>query len=771
MSLSVGDHVKVTEDRQFLRDVFEQSESLTWQQRFAGLAGMVGRVENTRFGEAQINVSGHPTLWIPEFVLEKTTASVSELASLFESSSRRGPPRVGMRVRVKPSVSSPKYGWGSVTESSVGTLKSIDGSKCTVNFPEQSDWLAALDEVEEMPSSSAASAGAGAGGAAPALSIGSSGFSIGTRVCVSKSCTTPSYGWGSVSHGFIGIISSLSSSNVTIDFPKHKSWMGKQDELQVLPPLAVGNAVQVTSDRKALSEAFSENSSVSSSETKMGLLGAVGTLNSIRGHAVFVKFPRVRDPLSFPPLALFPASAAGASSSSVADNVPAVGAKVRVKPGVVPSFGWGSVSASSVGTLKAITGPNKCTIDFPEQSNWAGQLSELEVIREKAPVVVGARVHVKPGIEAPKYGWGRIDSSSIGTVTKIAGSIITIDFPSQTGWSGDLSELETVEDGSGASTSPFTSSKPISVGARVMVDPTLSSPAYGWGSVKHGDVGTVVELRDSNTAYVDFPRHTRWAGKPSELVLVGASMTSTDAAPLTPGSSVRVKPGVTPSHGWGSVTASSVGIVVSIASSGRCVINFPEQSEWSGVLAELEAVGPSGGGGRRGSSAGAAAGAGTAEAPVYTTAAVVSTGSQVRFKATVAVPSCGWATLTHASVGKVLSLPGGGRATIRFGSSEHSCLIEEVEALPTHPSVPSPPSRPGSVAGSDGVPVPPVGKAILRRALSTSDECVVCLEATREVTLVHGSTGHRCCCADCAEDLTECPMCREKIDMVVKTFD
>ena len=46
------------------------------------------------------------------------------------SDSRQGRPEgklyVGARVRVKASVSSPRYGWGGVDASSVGKLKKID---------------------------------------------------------------------------------------------------------------------------------------------------------------------------------------------------------------------------------------------------------------------------------------------------------------------------------------------------------------------------------------------------------------------------------------------------------------------------------------------------------------------------------------------------------------------------------------------------------------------------------------------------------------------
>ncbi len=55
---------------------------------------------------------------------------------------------VGSRVQVLPSVTSPLYGWGSVTYSSVGTVTFVQGNNVTVNFPEQSGWIAAARELQ-----------------------------------------------------------------------------------------------------------------------------------------------------------------------------------------------------------------------------------------------------------------------------------------------------------------------------------------------------------------------------------------------------------------------------------------------------------------------------------------------------------------------------------------------------------------------------------------------------------------------------------------------
>ena len=60
-------------------------------------------------------------------------------------------PSVGDRVCVKPSLTSPRYGWGNVEPSSIGVLSQIDddgSGDCTVCFPEHSSWRGILSELE-----------------------------------------------------------------------------------------------------------------------------------------------------------------------------------------------------------------------------------------------------------------------------------------------------------------------------------------------------------------------------------------------------------------------------------------------------------------------------------------------------------------------------------------------------------------------------------------------------------------------------------------------
>lgn len=61
--------------------------------------------------------------------------------------------KVGDRVRVKASVTTPKYKWGSVNHGSVGTVVSIspNGKDVKVDFPQQTNWTGLIAEMEVVP--------------------------------------------------------------------------------------------------------------------------------------------------------------------------------------------------------------------------------------------------------------------------------------------------------------------------------------------------------------------------------------------------------------------------------------------------------------------------------------------------------------------------------------------------------------------------------------------------------------------------------------------
>ena len=52
--------------------------------------------------------------------------------------------------------------------------------------------------------------------------------------------------------------------------------------------------------------------------------------------------------------------------------------------------------------------------------------------------------------------------------------------------------------------------------------------------------------------------------------------------------------------------------------------------------------------------------------------------------------------------------------------------------------------------------------------------CVICMTLEKNATIVHGESGHVCCCYGCAKMLRArgetCPICREPIDQVIRQF-
>lgn len=55
-----------------------------------------------------------------------------------------------------------------------------------------------------------------------------------------------------------------------------------------------------------------------------------------------------------------------------------------------------------------------------------------------------------------------------------------------------------------------------------------------------------------------------------------------------------------------------------------------------------------------------------------------------------------------------------------------------------------------------------------KRDGSTPDVCVICLE--QEYNSVFVPCGHMCCCTSCASHLSSCPLCRRRIDQMVRAY-
>lgn len=81
-----------------------------------------------------------------------------------------------------------------------------------------------------------------------------------------------------------------------------------------------------------------------------------------------------------------------------------VGDKVKVKASVaVPKYKWGSVNHSSIGILTGIINNGKdVSVDFPQQGNWTGCMSEMERVPSCHHAVSCNSCHLSP-ISGPRF--------------------------------------------------------------------------------------------------------------------------------------------------------------------------------------------------------------------------------------------------------------------------------------------------------------------------------------------------------------------------------
>ncbi|KAK2884232.1 hypothetical protein Q8A67_017869 [Cirrhinus molitorella] len=209
-----------------------------------------------------------------------------------------------------------------------------------------------------------------------------------------------------------------------------------------------------------------------------------------------------------------------------------VGDRVRVKPSIkTPRYNWGGdITHKSVGVVKEIKSDQNLLIDFPGFASWKGLLSEIEPVTDgdeqgsstlNCKITIGDKVRVKPSVETPKYLWGSVSHKSIGSVINVQGETVTVDFPEQKGWIGEVSEMESAVLSSADLGSPSHAS--FKIGNRVGVKSSVKDPKHGWGSVTHKSIGVIKRIQ-GESLIVDFPEQTDWTGVTSEMELINSDV-------------------------------------------------------------------------------------------------------------------------------------------------------------------------------------------------------------------------------------------------------
>lgn len=258
------------------------------------------------------------------------------------------------------------------------------------------------------------------------------------------------------------------------------------------------------------------------------------------------------------------------------------------------SRGVSKVSIGDVGVVEGRDPDGDYRVNFPKQDNWRGQPKDLVIDYEAEKIRPGALVALKPAVSSPQYGMGNMRPGKHGLVVEVthdgnAKVKLGFDNNAATGtdemWTGLLSELEVIDDGLFAGSFRGCWSGKLQLGQAVRI-PGGIVPSTGRGNVKDDEVGYVRGYSPAQKMYFcDFPSRDLWVGREGNLQV------DLTATLIRPGKQVRLRPGVSPHYGMGSVSRDSVGIVLSCTYNGGIVtVMFPEDGSWKGRLSELETL-------------------------------------------------------------------------------------------------------------------------------------------------------------------------------------
>ncbi|XP_061346530.1 E3 ubiquitin-protein ligase KEG-like, partial [Gastrolobium bilobum] len=502
--------------------------------------------------------------------------------------------KVGDWVRVKASVSSPKYGWEDITRNSIGVIHSLeeDGDmgvafcfrskpfSCSVTDVEKVAPFEVGQEIHVMPSvtqprlgwSNESPATVGKivridmDGALNVRATGRQslwkvspgdaerlpGFEVGDWVRSKPSLgTRPSYDWNSVGRESVAVVHSVQDSGyleLACCFRKGK-WITHYTDVEKVPSFKVGQYVRF---RNGLVE------------PRWGWRGAQpesqGVITSIHADG------EVR-------VAFFglPGLWRGDPSDLQIEQMFEVGEWVRLKDN---ANHWKSIWPGSVGVVQGIgyEGEELDRSTFVafcgEQEKWVGPSSHLERVDK---LIVGQKVRVKQYVKQPRFGWSGHTHASLGIIQAIdADGKLRIYTPAGSkAWMLDPSEVEVVEE------------KELCIGDWVRVRASVSTPTHHWGEVSHSSLGVVHRMEDEDLWVAFCFTERLWLCKAWEMERV---------RPFKVGDKVRIRDGlVTPRWGWGMETHASKGQVVGVDANGKLRVKFRwrEGRPWIGDPADI----------------------------------------------------------------------------------------------------------------------------------------------------------------------------------------
>lgn len=552
------------------------------------------------------------------------------------------PFRMGDRVCVKRSVAEPRYAWGGETHHSVGRISEIESDGLLIiDIPNRPiHWQADPSDMEKVDD-----------------------FKVGDWVKVKASVSSPKYGWEDVTRSSIGVIHSLEEDgDIGIAFCfRSKPFSCSVTDVEKLQPFEVGQEIHMMPSVSQPRLGWSNETPASTG--KISRIDMDGTLNvKIAGrHSLW----RVS-----------PGDAERLSGFKVGDWV-------RSKPslGTRPSYDWNSIGKESLAVVHSVpdTGYLELACCF-RKGKWITHYMDVEKV---LGFRVGQYVKFRDGLTEPRWGWRGAQHDSRGVITSVnADGEVRVSFFGLPGlWRGDPVDLEIeqiFEVGEwvkmGESASSWKSVGPGSIGVvqgigyemdkwdgtvfvgfcgeqdpwkgpitllqrvdklrvgnRVKVHPNVKQPRFGWSGHSHTSIGSISAIDADGKLRIYTPYGSKaWMLDPSEVVLV-------EDEELHIGDWVKVKASVsTPTHQWGDVTHSSIGVVHRIEDSDLWVAFCFREKLWVCKACEMEKVRP------------------------------FKVGDMVKIREGLVTPRWGWGMETHASKGEVVGVDANGKLRIKF---------------------------------------------------------------------------------------------------------
>lgn len=199
--LEVGEWVKI------------KDSAARWKSLGPGSLGVVQGVRHQEDGWDSaflVGFCGEPELWAgPACELE----TVDKLA-------------VGQKVKVKPHVKQPRFGWSGHTHESIGSISAIDlDGKLRIFTPAGSKvWMLDPSEVDVVEEEI---------------------IQIGDWIRVKSSIATPAYQWGEVTRDSIGVVHKMEEGELLVSFCfLDQLWVCKEWEMEKVRVFKVGDSVR-----------------------------------------------------------------------------------------------------------------------------------------------------------------------------------------------------------------------------------------------------------------------------------------------------------------------------------------------------------------------------------------------------------------------------------------------------------------------------------------------------------------------------------------------